>query len=181
MSAPKKLAAGIALNNPMCYPKPRAASGAEFPRLNALMLLGSWPRGTRRHKGFRGMSRSPFLTILLAAALVAQAVIVNWGHSHEHVAAGAHVHLGDVGSWHHHHASGVQSHAGSSHEHPPLPNRPTDKDDCSVCRHLALAAILTFDLEATAIGDAAERVRDGESSLVPTIAIGLRRPRSPPS
>lgn len=125
------------------------------------------------------MSRSPLLPILLAAALVAQSVIVGWGHSHTDQCAGwglspvSHSHHADASDWHQHHSR-------TSHEHPPLPNQPSDQDDCSVCRHLALAAILTLDLEALAIGDSAEPVKDRDSILASTIAIGLRRPRSPP-
>jgi hypothetical protein len=119
------------------------------------------------------MSRNRFLPILLAAALVAQVVIAGWGHSHAHVANSSHGHAGVAGHSHHHDSQ-------RSHEHQPLPNQPTDKDDCSVCRHLALAAILTLELESLAIGDAVEPAQHGESRLVSTTAMGLHRPRSPP-
>ncbi|MBC8351154.1 MAG: hypothetical protein H8E66_04160 [Planctomycetes bacterium] len=119
------------------------------------------------------MSRNRFVPILLVAALFAQAVVAGWGRSHAHVATGSHGHVGVVGHSHHHDAK-------LSHEHPPLPDQPTDKDDCSVCRHLALAAILTLELESLAIGDAVELAQHGESLLVSTTAIGLHRPRSPP-
>ena len=119
------------------------------------------------------MSRNRFLPILLAAAMVAQAVIAGWGHSHAHVAHGSHVHADAAGHLHHHDAHG-------SHEHLPPPNQPTDKDDCSICRHLALAAVLTLELESVAIGDAAEPARYSESRPVSTPVIGLHRGRSPP-
>lgn len=116
------------------------------------------------------MSRNPFLPILLAAAMVAQVVIAGWGHSHAHVAHGSHVHVDAAGHLHHH----------GSHEHLPPRNQPTDKDDCCICRHLALAAVLTFELESVATGDAAEAARYSESRLVSTPVIGLHRGRSPP-
>ena len=119
------------------------------------------------------MSRNRFLPILLTAALVAQVVIAGWGHSHAHVANGSHSHVGIAGHVHHH-----DTH--SSHEHSPLPNQPTDSDDCSVCRHLALTAILTLELESLAIGDAVESAQHGESRLASATAVGLHRPRSPP-
>jgi hypothetical protein len=119
------------------------------------------------------MSRHPSLPILLTAALIAQSVIAGWGHSHVHVAEGQHSHSGVASHSHHHH--GV-----NANEHPAVPDRPVHSDDCTVCRHLALAAILTLDLQAILIGDVAESVQSVELSPVSTVAIGLRRPRSPP-
>ena len=132
------------------------------------------------------MSRNRFLPILLVAALVAQVVIAGWGHSHSHPcgtlghAPELHTQHGLAGHSHHQHSAGELHHFGDSHQHSPLPHQPSDKDDCSICRHLALAAILTLDLEPLAVGDSAEPVKDRESILASTIAIGLRRPRSPP-
>jgi hypothetical protein len=119
------------------------------------------------------MSRHPSLPIILIAALIAQSVIAGWGHSHVHVAEAPHSHPCVVSHSHHHH--GV-----NANEHPAVPNRPVHTDDCTVCRHLALAAILTLDLQAMSIGDVTESVQGVELSPVSTIAIGLRRPRSPP-
>ncbi|MEX0818706.1 MAG: hypothetical protein WD070_03905 [Pirellulaceae bacterium] len=124
------------------------------------------------------MHRNQFLPILLSAAMVAQAVIAGWGHTHAHVGGDAHGNVGAAGYLHHDHTVGEPAH--QSHEHSPLPHHPADEEDCSVCRHLALAAILTLDLEASAIGDATEALRAGKSLPVSTIAVGLRRPRSPP-
>lgn len=128
------------------------------------------------------MSHTRFLPILLTAVMIAQSVIVEWGHSHVHVADALHSDLSVAVHAHHHHLASDRYHVHlhHSHEHPPLPNQPTDKEDCSICRHLALAAIVTLDLEAVAIGDAAEAVQEHKSSFVSTIAVGLRRPRSPP-
>jgi hypothetical protein len=119
------------------------------------------------------MSRNPSLPVLLTAALIAQSVIAGWGHSHVHVADGSHSHSDAASHSHHHH--GV-----NANERPAVPNPPVHSDDCTVCRHLALSAILTLDLQAISIGDVAESVQSVELSPVSTLAIGLRRPRSPP-
>ncbi len=131
------------------------------------------------------MSRNRFLPILLSAALVAQSVIAGWGHVH--VADGLHSHFGIATHSHHHHLTDGhgQHHTGDANEHQPTPDRstpdrPTHSDDCSVCRHLALVALLTLDLEAISTGDAVELLQDGESTPVSTFIVGLRRPRSPP-
>ncbi|MEO8498191.1 MAG: hypothetical protein ABI614_24260 [Planctomycetota bacterium] len=121
-----------------------------------------------------------FLPILLTVVLIAQAVIAGWGHSHTHVVDGSHGHVAFAGHSHHQATVGGQFHIHHSQQHSPLPSLPADQDDCSVCRHLALAAILTLDLEALPSGDVVASVPDAESSLVSTIAVGLHRPRSPP-
>ena len=126
------------------------------------------------------MNRNRFLSILLTAVIFAQSVIAGWGHSHAHIASGSHSHA-DVGAHpHHNHDAGEHRHVHDSHEHQPLPNCPIDKEDCSVCRHLALAAILLLDLESLTIGDATELAPDRTYFLVSANAVGLYRPRAPP-
>ena len=130
------------------------------------------------------MIRTSFLPILLTAAMIAQTVIVGWGHSHAHLGDGSHGDLNIAGHSHHHHAASghhhVHFHVHAAREHSSLPNQPADQENCSICRHLALAAIVAFELEALSVGDAPEAVQERESALVPTITVGLYRPRSPP-
>lgn len=178
---------GPCLQNANCAPLTAHSKEVVLPQNDGTFLMVDehfkmhW-RSTIRNrwlesqlKGYRrkNMSRNPYLSILLTAALIAQSVIAGWGHSHAHVASGSHSHP-DVASHAHHH------HGVNANEHPAIPNRPVHSDDCTVCRHLALAAILTLELQANSSGDVVEFLQSGEFSPVSTLAIGLRRPRSPP-
>ncbi|MCA9141210.1 MAG: hypothetical protein H6821_13940 [Planctomycetaceae bacterium] len=131
------------------------------------------------------MSFHRLLTILLAAGMAAQSVIAGWGHSHTHTFDGSPATSGDVAihSHHHHHDGSVHHHAhphDASHEHPQPVDRPGDQEDCAICRHMALAAVLTFDLDATSVEETAGFVPNFNSLFFSTSVEGLRRPRSPP-
>lgn len=125
------------------------------------------------------MYRNRYISLLLIAGMLAPSVISGWGHSHAHSALGSGHQLVRGGCHHHHALEGLQQPL-ESQEHEPLSNYPVDKDDCSVCRHLALAAILTFDLTLLVHGDVVEFVEDRESFVFSHAAASLYRPRAPP-
>lgn len=132
------------------------------------------------------MRHNRLLSLLLTAALIAQTVIAGWGHSHAHLSDNLRNHSHDVASHSHHHHPGVRGHYhanshDTSHQHPSLPSEPASGDDCTVCRHLALAAIFTLDHESVSVEQACEAVHVATPLLLSITAVGLRRPRGPPA
>ncbi|MCA9122997.1 MAG: hypothetical protein H6822_02905 [Planctomycetaceae bacterium] len=129
------------------------------------------------------MSPNRYISVLLATTMVAQSVIAGWGHSHAHTASGSDDDLRDTASHGHHHAvmEGEHGHAhDGSHEHPHVPDGPDKSDDCTICRHLALAAIFALDLEDGSVEQACEAAHTVSPLLLSITAVGLHRPRSPP-
>lgn len=116
------------------------------------------------------------------AILVAQTVVAGWGHTHTHSSfASTHAAHG-VGHVHRHAANDHFDHEyhdgsqpGSHQSHLPV-----DKDDCSICRHLALAGVLTLELTSLPSEDAVETVPAGSTILITRLATGEYRPRAPP-
>ncbi len=134
------------------------------------------------------MNRNRSIPILLTAALIAQSVIAGWGHSHVHLGGESHRHVHANGQHSHHqhgsHFSHTHAHGGidseATHDHAPLPSHPVDHEDCSICRHLALATVLNVDLDLLDIGSTVDFVANDESLLASAIRDGLYRPRAPP-
>ncbi len=124
------------------------------------------------------MRRNRFLPIIMIAALLAQAVIAGLGHSHVHLTDGTQAH-GAGANHYHHHAAHFHSPVEPSDGAPTLPHSPSD-DDCSICRHLALAAVLTLDLEPSANEVVVEPIAERESRFYAPNRIGLLRSRAPP-
>ncbi len=119
------------------------------------------------------MYRSRNLPILLAGLLFAQTLVVGWQHRHldSHDVVGGH----DIASIH---APCEHSH---HHPHDSAPRLPVDEHDCSICHHLALAAILVVPCDANACGEAVVSICQYEPALDSREVSGLYRPRSPPA
>jgi hypothetical protein len=130
-------------------------------------------RSQAESQGNSTMNRKSLISILLTTAMIAQVVVAGWGHSH--------VHLADDQTNHTH----LQQHEREGHGHDnkqsPQPTSPTDKEGCSICWHLATAAIVSLQLELPTCGDAVKVVQPYNDLLSSTFPIGLYRPRSPPA
>lgn len=132
------------------------------------------------------MKRHRFIPLLLVAVLLAQAVIAGRGHVHTHIAGVSHTlagvphgHAHDSIAHTHNHHHALFAHE-SQHENTPLPFHPTDSDDCSICRHLELAATLSFELELVVVQDAVDAVLQITDCIACPSPAGPHQPRAPP-
>ena len=113
------------------------------------------------------------ISILLVALLFGQAILAGSSHSH------CHHHATAIAEHSHSHADGYTHPSHDPEELPPI-RVPTDEDDCTLCRHLAEASLLTIDVGLASAGQTAVLAIGTDDAPPFRNIVGLRRPRSPP-